>query len=40
MKQFTKLSYVQRKAMGLAGRKHMEEVFDKKKIIEETIKYL
>lgn len=40
MKQFTKLSYVQRKAMGLAGRKHMEEVFDKKKIIEETIRYL
>ena len=37
MKQFTKLSYDERKAMGLAGRKHMEEVFDKKKVVEDTI---
>ena len=40
MKQFTKLSYNQRKAMGLAGRKHMEEVFDKKKVVEDTIRHL
>lgn len=40
MKQFTNLSYIQRKAMGLAGRKHMEEVFDKKKIVKDTIRYL
>lgn len=38
MKRFTKLSYDQRKAMGLAGRKHMEEVFDKKKVVEDTIR--
>ena len=37
MKQFTKLSYDQRKAMGLAGRKRMEEVFDKKLVVKETI---
>lgn len=40
MKQFTKLSYDERKAMGLAGRKHMEKFFDKKKIVEETISCL
>lgn len=40
MKKFTELSYEERKAMGLAGRKHMEEVFDKKKVVEETVKYL
>lgn len=40
MKQFTKLSNDQRKAMGLAGRKHMEEFFDKKKVVEETIRRL
>lgn len=40
MKKFTKLSYDERKAMGLAGRKHMEEVFDKKKIVEDTIRHL
>ena len=40
MKQFTNLSYIHRKAMGLAGRKHMEEVFDKKKIVKDTIRYL
>ena len=37
MKKFTKLSYDERKAMGLAGRKHMEEVFDKKKVVRQTI---
>lgn len=37
MKQFTKLSFDQRKAMGLAGRKRMEEVFDKKLVVKETI---
>lgn len=40
MKKFTKLSYDERKAMGLAGRKHMEEVFDKKKVVEDTIRRL
>lgn len=40
MKKFTELSYEDRKAMGLAGRKRMEEIFDKKKVVEETIKNL
>lgn len=37
MKKFTGLSYETRKTMGLLGRKHMEAVFDKKKVIEDTI---
>lgn len=40
MKKFTRLSYNERKAMGLAGRKHMEEVFNKKKVVQDTIRYL
>ena len=40
IKKFTELPYEERKAMGLAGRKHMEEVFDKKKVVEETISCL
>lgn len=37
MKKFTQLSYDERKAMGLVGRKHMVNAFDKKKVVEETI---
>lgn len=37
MKKFTELPYEKRKAMGLAGRKHMEDVFDKSKVVEATI---
>lgn len=37
MKKFIELPYEKRKDMGLAGRKHMEDVFDKKKVVEETI---
>lgn len=37
MKKFTELPYEERKTMGLAGRKHMEEDFDKKKVVKETI---
>lgn len=37
MKKFTELSYEEQKTMGLAGRKHMEETFDKKKVVAETI---
>lgn len=40
MKNFAELPYEERKALGLAGRKHMEEVFDKKKVVAETIKAL
>ena len=40
MKKMTQLSYKERKDMGLAGREHMEEVFDKKKVVGETISCL
>lgn len=40
MKKFTQLSYEDRKSMGLAGRQHMEDVFDKKKVVQTTIKHL
>lgn len=40
MGNFIELSYEERKAMGLAGRTHMEKFFDKKKIVEETISCL
>ena len=40
MKKFAELPYEQRKAMGLAGRKRMEMIFDKKKVVEETISHL
>ena len=40
MKRFCALSMEERRAMGLAGRKRMEAVFDKKSVVEETIKRL
>lgn len=40
MKKFTQLSYEERKAMGLVGRKHMVDVFDKRKVVDETIERL
>lgn len=40
MKEFVKLPYEERKAMGVAGRKRMEEYFDKRKVVKETINYL
>ena len=40
MKHFLSFSYEERKTMGLAGRKRMEKYFDKKKVVEETIKRL
>ena len=40
MKRFCALSMEERRAMGLAGRKRMEAVFDKKRVVEETIKRL
>ena len=40
MKKFAVLPYEERKAIGLAGRKHMEEVFDKKKVVADTIAHL
>lgn len=40
MKKFSMLSYEERKDMGLAGRKRMEDIFDKKKVVKETLKEL
>lgn len=40
MKKMTQLSYEERRVMGLAGREHMEKVFDKKKVVGETISCL
>ena len=37
MKKFAQLSYEKRKDMGLSGRKHMEKVFDKKRVVKETM---
>ena len=40
MKKVLQLSCEERREMGVEGRRHMEEVFDKKKVVEETIRYL
>lgn len=40
MKKFINLSYDERKTMGVSGRKRMEEIFDKKKVVEDTIKHI
>lgn len=40
MKQFLSLSATAREQMGKTGRKHMEAMFDKKKVVEETMKGL
>lgn len=37
MKKFTQLSNDEKKSMGLVGRRHMEDVFDKKKVVNRTI---
>ena len=37
MKTFLQLSHEEKRQMGLAGRKHMEDVFDKKKVVSATI---
>lgn len=40
MKMFCKMPYELRKKMGEEGRKHMEEVFDKERVVTETMKGL
>ena len=40
MKKMTSISREEREQMGLAGRKHMEDVFDKEKVVADTIKHL
>lgn len=37
MRKFTEISFDERKLMGLAGRKRMEELFDKNKVVDKTI---
>lgn len=40
LKKFVDLSYEKRKYMGIAGRKRMENLFDKRKVVSETISNL
>lgn len=40
IKEFIYLSYEDKKQLGINSRKHIEEVFDKKKVVEETIRRL
>ena len=40
MKAMIEKTREERERMGQVGRKHMEDVFDKKKVVEETIKHL
>lgn len=40
MKRFVELPYEHRRDMGLAGRKRMEDIFDKRKVVAETISYI
>lgn len=40
LKKFIKLPYDEKCEMGVIGRKRMEQIFDKKKVVDETIKLL
>ncbi len=40
MKQFAGMTFEERKAMGLSGRKRMETLFDKNQVVEKTIAHL
>lgn len=40
MKRFCELPWEQKRNMGLKGRKHMEDTFDKEKVVEETIRQI
>ena len=40
MNKFCELPYGTRREMGIAGRKHVEEQFDKRLVVEETVKWL
>ena len=40
MKRFTKLSYDERKEMGLQSRQRMERLFDKRSVVYKTLNYL
>ena len=40
MRKFIEADYEERKKMGINSRRHMEEVFDKRKVVEKTVKEL
>lgn len=40
MKTFLQLSHEEKRQMGLAGRKHMEDAFDKRKVVQKTLRGL
>lgn len=40
MKTFTNLPYEKKASMGISGRRHMESIFDKKKVVANTVKAL
>mgnify|MGYP000290826555 CR=1 FL=1 len=40
MKKFLQLPYTEKRCMGLAGRRHVEENFEKEKVVQKTIKRL
>lgn len=40
MKTFLQLSHEEKRQMGLAGRRHMEDVFDKRKVVQKTMRGL
>lgn len=40
IKRFITLSYEERKSMGIVGRTHMEDVFDKEKVVQATLERL
>lgn len=40
MSRFLQLSAAEKEAMGVAGRRHMEEVFDKRRVVAETVRHL
>jgi galacturonosyltransferase len=40
MSHFLQLSAAEKEAMGVAGRRHMEEIFDKRRVVAETVRHL
>lgn len=40
MREFMLLTHQEKRQMGLAGHRHMEDVFDKRKVVEKTIGFL
>ena len=40
LKEFASLTYEDKVEMGKVGRKHMEDVFDKNKVVRETVEVI